>query len=269
MILISRRLCALATILLTTTHGAVAFDTSRIDDPEVRACADRALPTSTAQQIQKVAVTGKDGYVRHSRREMFWKRSEGNDSRILVRVIEPVEDKGVAVLVNDDANRNRVSYMTYSPKIKRVRKVTGESFFGTMLATDFTYDDFAYFYRIDDREEVTRRDDVVLGDFPMYVMEAVKPGENTQYSLVRFYIDQAVCLPMRTEFYALNGELRKELVADREHVQQHGERWVPHQVTMRDLKLGTSSYFEVEEIDLEPELHDAMFEVSALKRGGH
>ena len=40
---------------------------------------------------------------------------------MLVRVLEPVDDKGVAVLINDDADRNVVNYMTYSPKLRRVR----------------------------------------------------------------------------------------------------------------------------------------------------
>ena len=122
-----------------------AFDTSRIEDPEVRACANKALPSKTAYQIQRVEVTGSNGHVRESRRKLYWRRSSDNDSRVLVRVLEPVDDKGVAVLINDDADRNVVNYMTYSPKLRRVRRVTGESFFGSILGTDFTYEDFSFF----------------------------------------------------------------------------------------------------------------------------
>ena len=111
-----------------------AFDTSRIEDPEVRERANKALPSKTAYQIQRVEFTGSKGHVRESLRKLYWRRSSDNDSRVLVRVLEPVDDKGVAVLINDDADRNVVNYMTYSPKLRRVRRVTGESFFGSILS---------------------------------------------------------------------------------------------------------------------------------------
>ena len=246
---------------------AASFDTSRIEDPAVRACAERALPARTAHQVQRVEVVGRDGYVRESLREMYWKRSEDNDSRVVVRILEPIDERGVAVLVNDDADRNQTSYMSYSPKLKRVRRVTGESFFGNILASDFTYEDFSYFYRVDEREQVTRHDDAMLDDHPVYVLEADKPGDDAHYSRVRFYIDQDICLPMRTEFFAHNGELRKELLVARDAVEQHGERWVPYDVTMIDHKLGTRSIFKAEAVEIDPDIHDAMFEVQALKVG--
>ena len=219
------------------SFNALAFDTSRIEDPEVRACADRALPTKTAYQLQKVEVIGSGGYVRESLRKMYWRRSTDNDSRILVRVLEPVDDKGVAVLINDDADRNVVSYMTYSPKLRRVRRVTGESFFGSILGTDFTYEDFSFFYRVDEREEVVRVDDSEVDGFPSYVLETVKPGEEATYSLVRFFIDKDFCLPMKSEFLSLNGELRKELIIDRAEVKNVDDHWVPYKTTMLDRKL--------------------------------
>ena len=258
----------LATMSLVAnfTMSCMAFDTSRIEDPEVRACAERALPSKTASQLQKVQVAGKNGHVRESLREMYWRRAENNDSRILVRVLEPRDDKGVSVLINDDADRNKVSYMSYSPKLKRVRRVTGKSFFGSILGTDFTYEDFSYFYRVDDREEVVRVDDAVVDEHPAYVLETVKPGDDSTYSMVRFFIDQEICLPVRSEFLALNGELRKQLTIDREEVRKVDGRWVPFKSTMEDLKLQTTSVFIVEEVEIDPNLQDGMFEVSELRR---
>ena len=260
---------AVTLISLSLALGVSAFDTSRIEDPEVRACADRALPSATARQIQKVEVVGKNGHVRTSLREMYWKRSDENDSRVLVRVLEPIDDKGVGVLINDDVERNVVSYMSYSPKIKRVRRVTGKSFFGSILGTDFTYEDFSYFYRVDEREQVSRVGDAVLDDLPAYVLETLKADENSNYSMVRFFIDKDICLPVRTEFIGLNGELRKELVIDREQVQMVDEHWVPFRTTMTDLKLGTKSIAIVEEVEIDPQLSEGMFEVNSLKAGGH
>ena len=46
-------------------------------------------------------------------------------------------------------------------------------------------------------------------------------------------------------------------------------RWVPFHVTMIDHKLDSRSIFEVEEIAIDPELDDALFEVQSLRRMGH
>lgn len=258
---------ALATTLIHS--GVAAFDTSRIEDAAVRDCADRSLPSRTAAQMQKVTVTGKNGFVRESLREVMWKRSENNDSRVLLRMLEPIEDKGVSVLVLDDAERSVVSYQAYSPKIKRVRRINGDAFFGTILRSDFSYDDFRYFYSVDEREEVMRIDDAILDDAPAYVLETTKPDENGRYSKVRFYIDQELCVPVRTEFFALNGSLRKELTADREEIRQIGERWIPHRVVMTDLEVGSSSEYVATEVQIDPDIDDGVFEVQSLKRGGH
>lgn len=261
-----RALCLLGAL---ASAPAFAFDTSRIHDPAVRACVERALPTATARQVQQLTAVGKDGYERQSVREMLWKRSPDNDSRVLLRVLEPRDERGVAVLVNDDAERNVVSYMAYSPRIKRVRRVTGESVFGTIITSDFTYDDFSYFYRVDEREQVERMEDGDVDGEPAYVLESRKSREDGEYSRVRFYIDMQICLPMRTEFHGPNGELRKELVADRARVEQVGTHFVPYLTTMIDHKLGTRSIYEVLEVEIDPPFDDALFETAALTRGGN
>ena len=130
--------------LITMPLTAYPFDTSRISDPEVKACVERALPSKAARQIQKLQAVGNDGFVRETVREMWWMRSDTNDSRLLLRTLEPFNDRGVSVLVNDDASRNKVSYTSYSPQFKRARRVSGESVFGTIITSDFTYDDFSY-----------------------------------------------------------------------------------------------------------------------------
>ena len=229
-----------------------AFDTSRIEDPDVRACANRALPSETATQLQKVKVVGDNGFVRESRRVMHWKRAANNDSRLIVQVTEPVGDKGVSVLITDRAEENTITFLTYSPKIRRVRRVTGESFYGSVLGTDFTYEDFSYFYRVDEREEVARVEDSQVDGHPAYVLETTKPGEDAHYSLVRFFIDKEVCLPMKTDFLGPNGALRKQLLVKRDSVTKLDTHWIPFETTMSDLKLNTKTVFVVEEVEIEP-----------------
>lgn len=262
-----RRVAGVALLALLAAGHARAFDTSRIADPEVRACADRALPADSASMVQSVRVTDREGYMRESRRSVQWKRDIDDESRLLVRVVEPPDERGLAVLISDDGKRDVVSFMTYSPRLKRVRRVTGDSFFGSVLGTDFSYEDFQYFYRVDERERVERVADASLGEFPVYVLETVKPDENSHYSLVRFFIDKTLCLPMQSDFLAPNGELRKQLVVDRAEVRKVDGHWVPFRTTMYDRKHGTHTVFLTEEVAIDPELSAALFEVAELRRG--
>ncbi|MEQ8230166.1 MAG: outer membrane lipoprotein-sorting protein [Gammaproteobacteria bacterium] len=257
----------LALLGLLVAVRAAAFDTSRIADAEVRACAERALPSDTMTQLQAVEVVDKHGFVRESRRSVQWKRDIAGESRVLVRVLEPPDERGLAVLISDDGRSDVVSFMTYSPKIKRVRRVSGDSFFGSVLGTDFTYEDFQYFYRVDEREQVDRVADDVIEGHPVYVLETVKPDDNSHYRLVRFSIDQRLCLPMRTDFIAPNGELRKQLVVAREEVREVDGKWVPFRTTMFDHKHETHTVFLVEEVEIDPELDASLFEVGELRRG--
>lgn len=253
-------------IFALVAFDGFAFDTSRIEDPKVRACADRALPTATARQLQRIEVVGADGFTRESKRIMFWQRSPNSDSKLFIQVTEPIGDKGVSVLISDNAESNNVTYLTFSPKIRRVRRVTGESFFGSVLGTDFTYEDFSYFYRVDEREEVKRVADNQVDGYPAYVLETIKADENSHYSLVRFFVDQEICLPMQTDFIGPNGSLRKQLLIDRLEVKPDGKRWIPYRTEMRDLKLNTKTVFIVEEVEMDPDLDPGLFEPSALRR---
>ncbi|MEQ8662543.1 MAG: outer membrane lipoprotein-sorting protein [Gammaproteobacteria bacterium] len=256
---------ALAALVAATP--ASAFDTSRIADAAVRACADRALPSDTVALVQRVEVVDKQGFVRESRRTLHWKRDIDSESRLLVRVIEPPDERGLAVLIRDDGLRDEVTFMTYSPKLKRVRRVSGDSFSGSVLGTDFTYEDFQYFYRVDERERVERAADATVDGHAAYVLETVKPDDDSHYGLVRFFIDQALCLPLRTDFLAPNGELRKQLVVERSEVQAVDGKWVPFRTTMFDHKHATHTVFVVEQVEVDPVLNPALFGVAELRRG--
>ena len=97
----------------------------------------------------------------------------------------------------------------------------------------------------------------------------MKPDDNSHYSLLRFYIDKEVCLPIRTDFFAPNGALRKQLIVERSEIKMVDDHWVPFRTTMSDLKLKTQSVFIVEEIEIDPEIDDGIFETTELSRGGN
>jgi len=245
---------------------AKSFLGSKISDPEVRACAERGLPEVSMSQVQEVAVVGKSGFVRSSTREVFWKRFQNKRSKAVVRVTEPQQDAGVAVLYLE-TERVHANWYMYQKEFKRPRRVTGSGISGSVLGTDFSYEDFEHIEEIIYTGDVTRMPDVEVGGHFFYVIERRPDNSSSQYSLVKGYIDQALCLPMQTEFYDHASQLKKALLVSRSSVKKVGNRWIPYELTMHDYSRDTHTVFTNRDVNIDPELHDSMFSPQYLKRG--
>lgn len=239
---------------------------SKIKDPEVRACAERGLPEFSMSQMQDVDVVGKSGFVRKSTREVFWKRFENKRSKAVVRVVAPQQEIGVAVLYLE-TERVHANWYMYQKEFKRPRRVTGSGISGSVLGTDFSYEDFEHIEEIIYTGEVTRMPDAEIDGHMFYVIERHPDNASSQYSLVKGYIDQVLCVPIKTEFYDHSQKLKKALVVNRELIKKKKDRWIPHETTMYDYSRNTHTVFKNYDIEIDPELHNSMFTPQFLKRG--
>ena len=239
---------------------------SKIKDPQVRACAEKGLPEFSLSQMQDVDVVGKTGFVRKSTREVFWKRFENKRSKAVVRVVAPQQEVGVAVLYLE-TERVHANWYMYQKEFKRPRRVTGSGISGSVLGTDFSYEDFEHIEEIIYTGEVTRMPDVEFDGHMFYVIERKPENSSSQYSLVKGFIDQVLCVPMRTEFYDHSMQLKKALIVNRLAVKKMNDRWIPHETTMFDYSSKTHTVFINHDIKIDIELHNSMFTPQFLKRG--
>ena len=239
---------------------------AKIKDPQVRVCAEKGLPEFSLSQMQDVDVVGKTGFVRKSTREVFWKRFENERSKAVVRVVAPQQEVGVAVLYLE-TERVHANWYMYQKEFKRPRRVTGSGISGSVLGTDFSYEDFEHIEEIIYTGEVTRMPDVEIDGHMFYVIERKPENKSSQYSLVKGFIDQVLCVPMRTEFYDHSKQLKKALIVNRLEVKRKKDRWVPHETTMFDYSRKTHTVFTNYDIKIDIELHNSMFTPQFLKRG--
>ena len=239
---------------------------SKIKDPQVRACAEKGLPEFSLSQMQDVDVVGKTGFVRKSTREVFWKRFENKRSKAVVRVVAPQQEVGVAVLYLE-TERVHANWYMYQKEFKRPRRVTGSGISGSVLGTDFSYEDFEHIEEIIYTGEVTRMPDAEIDGHMFYVIERQPGNSSSQYSLVKGFIDQVLCVPMRTEFYDHSMQLKKALIVNRLAVKKINDRWIPHETTMFDYSRKTHTIFSNHDIKIDIELHNSMFTPQFLKRG--
>ena len=237
-----------------------------IDDPDLQACIDRALPDTSMTQIQTVEVVGDADWTRQFTRTVHWKQYERSHSRLYMRIDKPGADAGIAILFVEQGS-DKPDYFAYSPAIKRPRRVTGSAMTTSVLGTDFTYEDLSHFQTIINTERAIRRHDAVINDRATYVLETIPDENASAYSQIRSYLDMDLCVPIKTEFFGHNGSLDKELVIDPADVQQVDGQQIPFRAVMFNHRQKSRSIFVVDSVEVDPELGDNLFSVAGLKKG--
>ncbi len=254
-------------MLATTFTAGAAAELSRIEDPEVRACLARSLPSRDLSQRISIDVIDRVGAVNRTSGSLRWKRFDDGLSRVLVRIDEPTRSAGLGVLMFEREGRDPDVHM-YVPELRRTRRMTSAALGGRMLGTDFSYEDFAHFQHIASSGKQRRLDDTKLEDHEAFVLETLPDDdESSSYSRIVTYIDRQWCLPLRTDFFALNGDLHKALVVERAAVLHIGDRYIPQRAVMFDHKQDSRSVIELTDIEIDTGLRDTIFSLAELGKG--
>ena len=92
-------LVAVATMTLMCGNPTLAADTSAIQDAEVRACIDRAIPGHTLKQQLTVQVIDSTDAARQSSGVLYWKRGDDGLPKVFFRIEKSAQYQGVAVVM--------------------------------------------------------------------------------------------------------------------------------------------------------------------------
>ena len=257
-------------LLLSGLDAAANEHETDSHDVEMRACVDRALPELSMTQNLTVNVIGDSGRNRETTRTLNWKRFEDGFSKALIRIISPTNEAGLAVLLVEREGIEPNIYM-FTPELQRERRVAGAAITGSIMGTDISYEDFTHFMKIIKSREYEYLEDTEWGGNAAYLLETIPKDERSGYSKIRTFMDKELCLPIKSEFYGVNGSLDKELSIDRDAVQPVGNRQIPFRSIMVNHKNNTRSEFIVDEVEVDPDIRDSMFTRTELKRGhkGH
>ena len=228
------------------------------------------MPEFSMKLSLTVDVVGESGRNRETTRTLHWKRFEDRFSKALMRIIAPVNEAGLAVLLLEQEGIEPSIFM-FTPELQRTRRVGGGAITGSIMGTDLSYEDFTHFMKIFKAHRYEHIDDVVLDGHPAYVLKTVPQDDRSGYSEILTYMDKELCLPMKTEFFGKNGSLDKVLAIERTEVKPVGNRQIPFRTIMEDRKNNAHSLFIVTKAEVDPELRNSIFTKSELKRGyrGH
>lgn len=258
--------CVAAALTVAGTGPATALDTDRIEDAEVRACVERTVPDYTLFQRMNVHSFDANGPVRDSEGTLSWKRFPDSRAKLVATIEAPRERAGTAALLVEREGKQPDIFM-YMPERRQVRRVGARTLGTSMLGTDLSYEDFTHFQRMADTGEARRLDDADIGEHPAYVLESFPDDDDSGYSRIVTFVDQEFCLPVRTEFYALNGKLHKELVVQRSEIRRVSDRWVPFRAKMIDHRRQRYTELVTADVRIDPGIRDSAFTPAALRQG--
>jgi hypothetical protein len=255
-----------------------AANCTLITDAAARACCDRNLSEQSMRQEIRLAVIDDKGTVNDIEAKLSWKRFEDGQARARVDITAPSRQAGTIVLLTErEADEGdeppEPEVVIYKPSERRDRLLSVSALSGEMFGTDFSYEDFAYFYGTDTEVDIVRladetldgRELVVLKSTPKDFDAAFDRGSISTRIVTRFDADQ--CVPISTQFFEEGDELRKELTATPEHIRQLEQRWIPHEMVMHDLAEQSKTALTIESIEFDPEMKNGIFSRSSLKRG--
>lgn len=254
---------ALIGVLASGQAAALATDI-KIDDPEIKACMERTVPEKAMTQHVTLRLFNGSDLINTTGADLFWKRDDEGRSRALIRITEPRDRAGIAVLAIE-RGEGTPELAIYLPETRKARRVSGNTIDASMFGTDFSYEDFAHFQGIAADSNMTRLADQDLQGHPAYVLETIPASDGSKYSKILSYIDREQCTLAKIEFFAKNGSVLKELIAPREDVHEVSSRWIPHRVILNDLKRDSRTELTVDKIEIDPDLSENMF--SATKFG--
>jgi hypothetical protein len=251
-------LVSLLTVLAAAPLGAEPLG-------DVEACVRANAPGQSRVGAVAMRSIDRTGAKRTLEGRMHWKRDEQGLSKMLVELELPPDVRGSSYLVVE--RESGQDMWVYLPDLGKVRRIHPRTISGRLFGTDFSYEDVARLERIS-RGRAERLPDAVLADRPVYRVRALPEEEDlSAYSRVEYFLDRTTCLPLRIEFYALDGVLRKVLTGDPASQRRAGAGWVLGSVRIEDLVSGTESQLVLTGFEADVELPDRLFRTSHLERG--
>lgn len=226
---------------------------------------------AAAHQHQKVLSTDPGGTSQVTRMELRIKDYRDDQDRPVGGIIgknhiafeSPYDMRGtVYLLITRDPGPD--DQFVYQKSAKRVRRANLKD--TSVAGTDFTYNDVAS-QNVEDADYLRLPDEEIDG-VPVYVVEAqMRPEADTGYDHVINYLEKEHYIALRMRYWDEAKIEVKEARAPHHKIKEFDGVWIATEVTMRDLKQGTSSTLIVERLDPNPNFNDRVFHVDRLAHG--
>ena len=240
---------------------------------KVLECMRANVPVTARLQEVELTVTDRSGGSRSHKGKLYGQREAASAGkaaliRITLRIDEPANLNGAAVLVREASQIAEQGVYVYLPSVRRVRRVVGEFADGAWLGTDFSYNDFRLMQNaFGDLQPTLEAADSINGRATHVLRFTPSEVSKIGYSKVKVWVDKTSCLPLKAEFY--DGEnLRKQLVTPNSALKKVGDYWYAAEYDMSDLLAGSKSRLTIGKVVSDTKLPSRTFDPKQFYLGG-
>lgn len=234
---------------------------------EIEECVRNNLPRTSSVQTVALRSTNRVGDVNESIATIHWMSFDDDLSKVLLRFTRPLEMRGAGLLLLEKKGRSPDTFL-YLPEIGQVRRVSSSAAASSLFGTDFSYEDFNRLVGMSGEAAKELGDDTEIEGRGAHTITArPTPESGSAYERIVMAVDTETCVVLQTQSYEPGDQLRKVLLTDPAEIKQIGSLWVPHRLTMRDVRDETKTDVVVEEIEVEAKIHRKMFSARELEAG--
>jgi hypothetical protein len=231
-----------------------------------QACFARNSPQPDSVRAIRLTARDREGEKTVVVLRLYGARSPEGLGRLFIRLEQPEEVRGTALLVLEQPTGESEIYLA-SPELPTARRISGPTRADGMFRTDFSSEDLQRLQQgwRPGEGELKLLPDSRVAERAVYVAEVRPTGSS--YERVLFSLDQESCLPLQIQFFE-PGKVRprKELTTDPRSNLKHGSLWVAHSALMRDLQNLTTTHLMVDSHEQEQLLPGGQFTVEALEQ---
>jgi len=217
-------------------------------------------PGKDMQARVKMTLTGKTGQQRLRELTMLRKNSDGRDQKYFIYFHSPGDVRGTSFMVYKYSGKDDDRWL-FIPAINLVTRIASRDSRSSFVGSDFTYEDVSGRDIESDNYKYVRED--TLDGKPVHVIEST-PKSSTEYIKKISWIDKATYIPLKEEYYDVQGSLYKVFTAEK--VDTVGGLPAVTKRTMSNIKSGHKTEVVFENISYNVGLSDDIFSERYLRK---
>lgn len=182
-------------------------------------------------------------------------------SRTLVRFLSPSDVAGTSFLFVEHKDKDDEQYM-YLPALKAVKRIAGRQKNARFMGSDFTYADLEW--RDLDEASYKKLPDERVGKADCFVIDSFPSNKKSRYSRTTSWIRKKDFVLVRIRFFDKRSKLQKVMFV--KAVKKVGGVLMATRIKMTDKRKQHSTFLQISDIKLRPDLSADEFTVRALKK---
>ncbi|MEZ7891184.1 MAG: outer membrane lipoprotein-sorting protein [Candidatus Wallbacteria bacterium] len=203
----------------------------------------------TSQAELKMVIADKDGSEKERTLTILRQKLDAQNLDNFQHFHSPADIMNTTFLVNE--KNGAQEKFIYLSSFKKIRKIVSKDNNVRYVSSDFTYEDLDNFHAADYTCQPFK-EETFEGE-KVFVIEAKKKNDDSQYSRFVFKVSQEKMLPLQILMYdKKDGALLKQL--ENKKLKKVKNIWTPYEIIIKDVKNMSSTRLVLDKIDYDCKL---------------